>query len=143
MDERPSQPAEGKLIADALARSGMSIRQAAKRAGISYGRWRQITSGYQNVSPGSYAAVHAPPLTVAKMASVVGITPDDLHTAGREDAADALRELIRHGQPAEGEPAGHAVTGLTEDEVRIVTDFVDMIRRSAAQQAERRSGRGA
>ena len=141
MDERPSPPAEGKLIADALALSGMSIRQAAKRAGISYGRWRQITSGYQNVSPGSYATVRGPAATVARMARVVGLTPEDLHSAGREDAADALRKDIRQGEP-DG-PAGHVVEGLTEDEAQIVRDFVEMIRRSAAQQAERRSGRGA
>jgi hypothetical protein len=143
MEERPPQPAEGKLIADTLALSGMSIRRAAKRAGISYGRWRQITSGYQNVSPGSYAAVRGPALTVARMAHVVGLGPDDLHTAGREDAAVELQKIIQQGEPPEGEPAGHAVTGLTEDEAQIVQDFVDMIRRSAAQQAERRSGRGA
>ena len=107
MNEHPPQPAEGKLIAEALAHSGMSIRKAAKRAGISYGRWRQITTGYQNVSPGSYAAVHAPALTVAKMAYAVGVNPDDLHNAGREDAATELREMIRQGQPADGEPGRH------------------------------------
>lgn len=91
MDERPEAPPEGKLLAEALERSGMSIRLAAKRAGISYGRWRQIATGYQNVSAGSYAAVRGPAGTVARMAEVVGVTPEELEGAGRRDAAAELR----------------------------------------------------
>jgi hypothetical protein len=93
MDERPDQPPEGKLIADALNLQGMSIRKAARLAGISYGRWRQITTGYQNVSQGSYARVHAPAVTLARMAVTVGVSPVQLEAAGRADAADALRNL--------------------------------------------------
>ena len=90
MEKRPEQPPEGKLIGDAADRLDLSIREAAKRAGISYGRWRQIVTGYQNVSPGSFAAVHAPAKTLAKMARVVGVTPAQLTEAGREDAAAIL-----------------------------------------------------
>ena len=79
METRPEQPPEGRLIHDAADRLDLSIREAAKRAGISYGRWRQITVGYQNVCPGSFAAVHAPAKTLAKMAKVVGITPCATH----------------------------------------------------------------
>ena len=96
MDERPEQPPEGRLLAQALERSGMSIRQASKKAGLSYGRWRQITSGFQNVSPGSWAAVRGPAPTVARMARVVGVTPDQMAEAGREDAAAVMRENARH-----------------------------------------------
>jgi hypothetical protein len=92
MDQRPEQPPEGKLIADAANRLDLSIREAARRAGISYGRWRQITTGYQNVSPGSFAPVHAPAGTLAKMARVVGVTAEQMETAGqRPDAAEILR----------------------------------------------------
>ena len=93
MDTRPEQPPEGRLIADAANRLDLSIREAAKRAGISYGRWRQIVMGYQNVSPGVYGAVHAPAKTLAKMAHVVGVTPLQLAEAGREDAAVWLVQL--------------------------------------------------
>ena len=93
MDQRPPQPPEGKLIADAADRLDLSIREAARLAGLSYGRWRQITSGYQNVSPGSYAAVRAPARTLAKMARVVGLTPQQMETEGqRPDAAEAMRQ---------------------------------------------------
>jgi len=100
MEDRPEQPPEGKLIADAAGRMNLSIREAARRAGISYGRWRQITAGYQNVSPGSYAAVHAPAQTLARMAAVVGVTPDELTAAGREDAAKELDEITRRAPVA-------------------------------------------
>lgn len=101
MNERPPQPPEGKLIADATAMRGLSIREASSRAGISYGRWRQITSGVQNVSPGSYAAVRAPAATIARMAQAVGITPERLETEGqRPDAAEILREMLRSEPPA-------------------------------------------
>jgi len=93
MQTRPEPPPEGKLIADAAARNDLSIREAARRAGISYGRWRQITSGYQNVSPGEFAAVHAPARTLARMAAVVGVTPEQMEGEGqRPDAAEILRE---------------------------------------------------
>lgn len=95
MDERPAPPPEGRLIAAALSDSGLSIREAAKQAGISYGRWRQITSGYQNVSPGSFARVRAPARTLAKMASVVRVSPGQLEDAGRTDAAEILRKITR------------------------------------------------
>jgi hypothetical protein len=93
MDKRPEQPAEGKLIEDATADLDISIREAAKRAGISYGRWRQIVKGYQNVSPGVYAEVrNAPAKTVARMAAVAGVTPELMETKGqRPDVAEVMR----------------------------------------------------
>jgi hypothetical protein len=91
MDQRPEQPPEGKLIEDAASQLSLSIREAARRAGISYGRWRQIVQGYQNVSVGSYASVRAPARTLARMATAVGVTPEQMEAAGRVDVADAMR----------------------------------------------------
>jgi Helix-turn-helix domain len=90
MPERPAPPPWGALIMTALAREGLSVREAARRAGLSEGRWRQITAGYQIVSPGVYAEVHGPAATIARMASVVGVTPEQLTEAGRDDAAQML-----------------------------------------------------
>ena len=115
MDMRPEQPPEGRLIADALTQTGMSIRKASRLAGISYGRWRQITSGYQNVSPGSYARVHAPARTLARMAAAVDVEPEQLDNAGRPDAAAILREMQsgasepRTQSPAAWEKLGKAL----------------------------------
>ena len=92
MEQRPEQPPEGKLIEDAADRLDLSIREAARRAGLSYGRWRQIVQGYQNVSPGSYAKVRGPARTLARMAAVVGITAEQMEAEGqRPDAAEVMR----------------------------------------------------
>jgi hypothetical protein len=93
MSDRPEQPPEGRLIAMALKRSKLSGRKAANRAGMSEGRWRQIVSGYQTISQGVYAPVHGPAETVARMAQVVGVTPEELDDADRPDAAEELRHL--------------------------------------------------
>lgn len=96
MSEHPDQLPEGALIADALKRSRLSARKAAERAGMSEGRWRQIVKGYQTVSAGVTAPVRGPAETVARMAHVVGVTPEQLEEAGREDAAAELRALLPH-----------------------------------------------
>jgi transcriptional regulator with XRE-family HTH domain len=103
MADRPDPPPWGALIAAALRAAGLSAREAARRAGISEGRWRQITSGYQVVSPGVYAQVRGPAGTLARMATVAGVTPEQLTAAGRDDAA---RVLLRQ---QEDRPAGDEI----------------------------------
>jgi hypothetical protein len=112
MDMRPDQPPEGKLIAEAAERMDISIREAARRAGLSYGRWRQIAQGYQNVSPGEFAKVRAPARTLAKMALVTGVSPEQMEAAGRPDAAAVMRETPR--LPAPPDPGRHRAP-LTAD----------------------------
>ncbi len=101
MSERPDPPPWGAAITAALRRSGTSARQAARQAGISEGRWRQIASGYQVVSPGVYAPVRGPAATLARMAAVAGISAADLQAAGREDAARLLDEARARGTDTE------------------------------------------
>lgn len=90
MTERPEPPPWGTVITGALRRAGLSAREAARQAGISEARWRQITGGYQVVSPGVYARVRGPAATLAKMAAVAGVTEAELRAAGRDDAAQVL-----------------------------------------------------
>jgi transcriptional regulator with XRE-family HTH domain len=90
MAERPEPPPWGALIIRALHATGLSAREAARRAGLSEGRWRQITGGYQVVSPGVYAQVRGPAATLARMAAVAGVSAGELRAAGRDDAAQAL-----------------------------------------------------
>jgi hypothetical protein len=87
---RPEPPPWGTLISAALARAGLSAREAARRARLSEGRWRQITAGYQVVRPGVYASVRGPADTIARMAAVAGVTEAQLREAGRDDAAELL-----------------------------------------------------
>lgn len=57
---------------------------------MSEGRWRQIIKGYNQVSRDTFVATVAPAETLARMARVVGATPEQLKEAGREDAAVEL-----------------------------------------------------
>ncbi|MEU6853069.1 helix-turn-helix transcriptional regulator [Actinacidiphila alni] len=92
MTERPEAPPEGKLIKAALAASGLSQRRAADLADLSEARWRQIVAGYQSVG-GRPVPISGPDETLARMAHVVGVRPEELAAAGRPEAAEALRAL--------------------------------------------------
>jgi hypothetical protein len=94
-----SPPPEATLIRQ--RREGfvpkLSIRAAAKKIGLSEGRWRQIESGYQTPTAGVQTPVIAPAETLARMAHVVGVTADELRSADRADAASLL-EVPDFGQ---------------------------------------------
>jgi hypothetical protein len=94
MTDKPEPQPEGMLITDARKRARLSGREAARRAGISEGRWRQIVNGYIVVAKGVYSPVAgAPANTVARMAQTVDVAPEELEAAGRADAAEELRKL--------------------------------------------------
>jgi hypothetical protein len=103
---RPDPFPWGAAIAAGCRQAGLSARAAARRAGISEGRWRQITGGYQVVRPGVYVPVRGPAQTVARMAAVAGLTPAQLTAAGRDDAA-----RVRAAQDARGAARGQAGAG--------------------------------
>ncbi|MFB7115168.1 hypothetical protein [Streptomyces sp. NPDC056291] len=115
MDARPGPPPEGALIKAGLKLRRLSARKAAEQAGMSDARWRQITSGYQSVS-GSRIPVRAPAETLARMALVAGVTPDQLTGAGRGDAAEILREIAETpsepGSPYTDDPHIDAIAKL-------------------------------
>lgn len=132
MPDKPQQPAEGALIQRAMIRQRLSARQAATKAAMSEGRWRQIVAGYQSAR-GQHIPVTAPPATLARMAQAVGLTPDDLTTAGRADAADVLRDLATaQPGPAQSTPASRseALTKvmrsdkLTDDQKRRIVELL-------------------
>jgi transcriptional regulator with XRE-family HTH domain len=100
MTERPDAPPEGELIKAALAASGLSQRKAAKRAGISDTRWRQIVAGYQSVD-GKPATFRSNDTTLARMAHAVGVRPEELAAAGRPGAAEVLREISARQRDAD------------------------------------------
>jgi transcriptional regulator with XRE-family HTH domain len=112
MDMPPEPPAEGVLIETARREAGLSVREAARRAGISEGWWRQVVKGYQSLSGGAIGAVRdVPAETIAKMASATGVTPAQLTEAGREDAARMLE--ARQHRDAAGAADALAVTRTT------------------------------
>jgi Helix-turn-helix domain len=116
MPNRPEPPPWGALITDAMRRAHLSAREAARRAGISEGRWRQITGGYQVVSAGVYAPVHGPAATLARMAAVVGVTPAQLKQAGRADAARELTTVP--AAAAAGSEVLQRIREMDQDEAR-------------------------
>lgn len=81
------------MIEEAAKATGRSIRSLAANAGISDTRWRQIVKGWQPGPDGTKLEVHAPALTLARMALVLGLTSDDLVGHGRQDAGEALARL--------------------------------------------------
>lgn len=89
----PEPPPEGVLIESARRDAGISVREAARRAGISEGWWRQVVKGYQNLSGGAFGVVRGVPAeTVAKMAEAAGVAPDRMAADGqRPDAARIMR----------------------------------------------------
>jgi transcriptional regulator with XRE-family HTH domain len=111
MTEQPDEPDEppvGVLIKRALVTAGLSQRAAAKRAKISETRWRQIAAGYQVINK-QRVADPGPGGTLARMARVVDVTPEELDAVDRPDAAAALREIIE--AEAEAGRAALADTG--------------------------------
>ena len=116
MADRPDPPAWGVLISAGLARAGLSARAAARRAGISEGRWRQLAAGYQVVRPGVYAQVRGPAGTLARMAAVAGVTPGELTAAGRDDAATLLAVQLEP-RPVDEEMLGR-IRAMDADEAR-------------------------
>lgn len=131
VSEVPEQRPEGRLIAEALARTKLSGRAAAASAGLSDGRWRQIVNGYQSVGGGNYFPVIGPAETIARMADVVGVTPEQLAEVGREDAAGELVGLRQ--ARAESRPVGTGadpldLSDLTPEEVEAVKAVIRAMR---------------
>jgi hypothetical protein len=139
METRPEPTPEGKLIDDAAALADISIREAARRAGISYGRWRQIAKGFQNISPGVFAPVRdAPAKTIAKMARAVNVSPEQLVAAGREDAAVILADLLRPEPTATPEPAAEPTSPDDADAMENAVIVAALPRREREVWAEMR-----
>lgn len=88
---------EGALIRQARTAlwPSVSATAAAKKAGVSASRWQQIERGWRWESKGVPIVDHPPAPTLAIIAAAVGVTPADLISVGRGDAAAELRSLLR------------------------------------------------
>lgn len=133
--EVPERRPEGVLIEQARATlvPKLSGRAAAEAAGMSEGRWRQIVNGYLSAGGGNYVPVTAPPDTLARMAKVVGVTPEQLMEVDRGDAAAELHRLLRSETDPETLPVGTGVqpvdlTNLSPDEIEAAKAVIRAIR---------------
>jgi hypothetical protein len=132
MTENELQKPWGRLIDEGRRRTGLSVRKAASAAGISEGRWRQIVNGYQSAGNGQTITVDGPDDTVARMAEVAGVTPDELRSAGRDRAAAVLEGLLAPLDAEMAEAMQHAVVLTLNARLRDFTD-TELIREIEAR----------
>ena len=84
-------PPEAVVIKRARQARKMSPEDAAPLTGIIRSRrWRQIESGHRDGR-----AVRGDDDVIAHMAAAVGVDPGQLDEAGRGEAAEILREILR------------------------------------------------
>jgi transcriptional regulator with XRE-family HTH domain len=120
----PQPPPEAALIRqrreDIVPKLGRA--EAARRTGghLSESRWRQLENGYRVTAAGREPQT-APAETLARMAQVVGVTPAELESRGRGDAARILGVLLAQEPAPEAEP-----------------DYAELVRRHAELAEEQR-----
>lgn len=103
LKRKPTPPPEAVLIQRARKAAGLQVSQAAATARehapslrLSTAWWSTIELGYESKA-GKMRPVSGQDLVIAHMARVVGLTPERLEAEGqRPDAADILREMLRH-----------------------------------------------
>ncbi len=95
----PEPPPEAQLIHRLREEMfpAVSMREAARRAGMGTATWVQAEQGYRKVTPAVTIPIRATADKLAAMALVVGATPGQLREAGRTDAAGILQKLIDAG----------------------------------------------
>ena len=101
MDPRDDWPALGRLIEEARDRLKISQNEVASRVEMTGTRWRQIVKGDADLMH-SIRGLR----TLAKMAEVVGLSPQQVGEVGRADVAAEMR------------PSGHAEETHEDDEKR-------------------------
>lgn len=108
-----NRPPVAQLIYEHRLTMGISIREAARRAGISDGSWRR-TEGPRDIVRTAE--------TLARMAAVTGVTGDQLTGAGWPQAAEILVTIA---------PAGTPVVAPSYDELATMArGYQDDLRRS-------------
>jgi len=101
----PEPPPEAQLIHRLREEMfpAVSMREAAKRAGMGTATWVQAEQGYRKVTAAVTIPIRATDDKLAAMAFVVGATPQQLRETGREIAADMLQRLINAAPDAKAQ----------------------------------------
>src|SRR5580704_9973647 len=84
---------------DMTAQSAAEASRAHDGKGVSAAYWRDVERGYGG-RRGQRVPTRASARALAAMARVVGVKPPQLATAGRDDAARVLAEILRRESPA-------------------------------------------
>lgn len=85
-------PSESVLLYSARQRAGLSQLAAANKAGVSERTWAIYEAGGRE-GPRFRQPRRMLPTTLAKLARAVGVTPAQLRTCGRQDAAAAYEQI--------------------------------------------------
>lgn len=139
--KRPQPGADARLIAYARQNHvpPLSIRAAAKKAGISESRWRQIEKGYSAISANRFTEAVAPDLTLASMAMAVGLDGDDLRGVDRGGAARII-DAQREATSAEAVGERVSLSQFTDDELLLeLRARLTRVKREEDQQVEGRT----
>ena len=113
----------GRIIE--AARGKVSARQAAKAAGVSEGRWRQIVTGVQKAGRGIVLPVNPRTETLIAMAAAVGADIDAVLRAAGVDPIEADAALIEASTPASG------ITSYSNDDL-----LEEILRRMTTEESE-------
>lgn len=108
------------MIGEATKASGRSIRALAANAGMSDTRWRQVVKGSQPGPGGQPVEARASATSLARMAIAVGLSPEQLEQAGRDDAAEAQRRFLREMQDNAVVPLPVGPTASGMDEIEMI-----------------------
>lgn len=90
----------------------ITSQAAAHQAGVSYGTWRNITRGLRYRNSGEITTYRAEPEVLARVALVLGITPDELRDVDRADAARSLEVTLRNRSPLSAFPTEQLIAEL-------------------------------
>lgn len=132
----------GQLLEEARGRAGISKREAARRAGISEGRWRQVVTGVQSAA-GMIVPVNPRPITVVAMARAVAVDERAaLRAAGLDDQIVPASATAPPDWPSSGDPLIDEINAsrILNEELKQL--MIRGIRQAdAAAQAERQAAR--
>ncbi|WP_280273433.1 helix-turn-helix domain-containing protein [Nocardia wallacei] len=112
----------GRRMEQGRLAAGLSKRQAAKRAGISDGRWRQLEAGVETIR-GKTFPVKTTPETVARIASALQQPVDELLEVAGFDP-DSVADVGPSGLGVEVVD----VSGLPTADVEKVQAFVEFLK---------------
>lgn len=115
----------------------LSIREAARRAGISESRWRQVEKGYASVGTGEFKPAIASDLTLSAMAIAIGLDGGDLRGVNRSRAAEIIdaQQEAATAQITTQEPS---LSQFTDDE--LLLELRARLQRVARTETEHREG---
>lgn len=118
---------------------GMSVRQAAKLAGISEGRWRQVEAGRASVAAGQFVPVMPKPDTLYKMLRAVNAPIEEgMKLVGYD--LDLYPDLIEDTTPATGELDLSWFPRLPKDQREQVLSDLQRMHIEAEIEAAKRAG---